>query len=325
MPVRSIFACSILVLFFTELPSAVFADTINPNACLAAIVAPCYIANLTGPVLITNPSQVGFSITNTSSGGIQGAINFIGTATYMDANGDLAADPAAVQAQDQANTTALIASGTAPLAPNPGGAIVITNSTTSNISGFVDTPVTQRTDAYATTIEAVLNGGSTVYDQTFSAPFSDPSVQAAILQADGILGGDGATYGSPFQTVNTTVPAGSQVTYQVTGQSPTGAFEIGTITTFGPTSIAVGDNQSDLFTILAGQEDININTENFYATDRNAITTNAFLTSQTYEIDGTTSTSPAAPEPATWLFCGAGLLACLGRAGSRWARGRRAI
>jgi hypothetical protein len=82
------------------------------------------------------------------------------------------------------------------------------------------------------------------------------------------------------------------------------------MTTFGPNSIAVGDNLGDLFLVLAGQEDINVNTENFYATDRNAITTSTYLTTQTYDIDGTTTTSTV-PEPGSWLMGGAGLLACM--------------
>lgn len=290
------------------LGGAAHATTINPQACQPAIVAPCYIANQTGPVLITDPSQVGFTITTQSglSGNFIGLIGYASeaTATYSDGNGALAADPVAPALANQAQATVLGAGNPnlACTACNTGGTVIVTNSTSSVTTGYVDTPVTQRVDQYSTTIEAVLNGGATVYDQTFSAPYSDPSVQAAVALADSILGGDGATYGSPNEIANNPSLTGSQLTYQVTGQSPTGATEVDTMDTFGPNYVAVGDNQNTLFLVLAGQLDINVNTEVFYATDRNAITTNTFLTSQTYEIDGTTSPLGAAPEPGGWLL-----------------------
>ncbi len=56
------------------------------------------------------------------------------------------------------------------IAPNPGGSIVVTNSTTSSYI-YVDTPVTDRVDNYSTTVLALLNGNQ-VFSETFSAPFS---------------------------------------------------------------------------------------------------------------------------------------------------------
>ena len=226
------------------------------------MVAPCYIANLSGPLLITDPAQVTFTITLTTLAGLTGN-TALTTAFYTDPNGMLAADPTPIVQQSQNATAALVGAGNAPIAPNPGGAVVVTNSVTSLISGFVDTPVTQRVDDYSTTIEAVLNGGSTVYTQTFSAPFGDPSVQAAIAAAGAILSGDGATFGAPQQTSSMTSITGSQLTFQVTGQTPTGAQEVSTETVFGPAFLAVGDELTDLFTVIAGQTEINVNTENF--------------------------------------------------------------
>ena len=156
------------------------ATTLYPNACQPVIVAPCYISNQTGPVLITNASQVGFTIT--TQNGLSGNTGVVGyfagaVSTYSDPNGTLAADPVAPALADQAQALALAGS---PITVDLVAQAVITNSTSSSTSGYVDTPVTQRVDQYSTTIEAILNGGSTVYDQTFSAPYSDPSVQAAI-------------------------------------------------------------------------------------------------------------------------------------------------
>lgn len=175
------------------------AITLYPNACLSTVVPPCYVASLSGPVLITDPSQVAFQIITNVGIGIEGystqLSSFGVTSDYIDASGALAANPDAALQQNQNNTAALMLSGGAPVAPNPGGSVVTTNSTTSYTVGFADTPVTQRIDQYSTTIEAILNGGSTVFSQTFSLPFGDSTVQAAVAQADAILAGDGASVG----------------------------------------------------------------------------------------------------------------------------------
>src|ERR1039457_3650023 len=57
--------------------------------------------------------------------------------------------------------------------------------------------------------------------------------------------------------------------------------------TFGPATVMVGDCQSDTFTILSGQLDINVNTDIVYAIPRNVVTTNTYLTTQVYVISGT--------------------------------------
>ena len=220
------------------------------------------------------------------------------------------------------------------IAPNPGGAVVTTNSTSATI-GYVDTPVTQRVDLYSTTVVALQNG-SQVFSQSFSAPFSDAAVQAAIVQADGILSGRGATFGAPALTSNNSVLQSS-----VTAPPPTytclQAESIGTLTgvqtvagttTFGPATINVGDCQSDTFTVIAGQSDINVNADNGFAVARNVVTTNTFLTTQTYVITGTGGTAGTAavgaPALSGWglaglalLLAGAGTLLLQRRSSSR--------
>jgi hypothetical protein len=284
----------------------------EPNACGPVLVTPCLVADNTGPIQISTPAQLLFQIGQQVSGqywGLSSSGNG-STGVYIDANSlALAADPDLFVQQNAAAATALLALGSsAPSAPNPGGAVVTTNSTTSYLTNtFVDTPVAVRVDQYQTTIDALLNGGQ-VFQETFGLPFSDPAVQAAVAAADAILAGDSASYGSPGLVSSPTSLTGSQLTYVTTGESATGAIELTSLDTFGPNYVAVGDNLGDLFLVLAGQLDININTENFYATDRNAITTSTYLTTQTYDIDGTTTTSTV-PEPGSWSMGGAGLLA----------------
>jgi hypothetical protein len=297
----------------------------EPNACGPVLVTPCLVADNTGPIQISTPAQLLFQIVQQASGqywGLSSSGNGT-TGVYFDASGlTLAADPGASAQQNAAAVTALLASGSAPIAPNPGGATVVTNSTSSYLTGaFVDTPVAARVDQYQTTIDALLNGGQ-VFQETFGLSFSDPAVQAAVAAADAILAGDGASYGSPGLVSSSTSLAGSQLSYVTTGESPTGAVETTTLDTFGPSYIAVGDNLGDLFLVLAGQLDINVNTEVFYAADRNAITTSTYLTTQTYDIDGNTST---VPEPGSWSMGGAGLLAFMLAAwGKRTVAGRGA-
>jgi PEP-CTERM motif len=212
---------------------------------------------------------------------------------------------------------------TAGVAPNPGGPVVVTNSTSATIS-YIDTPVTQRVDFYSTTLLALLNGNQ-VFSQTFLLPFGDAAVQAAIAQADAILAGGGASFGAPFLFSNM-----SALQSSVTASPPTstcliessiplnshatGVTTVTTTNTFGPNTVMVGECQSDTFSVLSTQLDININTDFVYAVPRNIVTTNTFLTTQTYEITGTTPNS-SVPEPATsgLLLLGLGTVACCRR------------
>ena len=301
------------------------ADTINePNACAPVLVTPCMAADNTGPILISNPAQLTFQVVD-----LQGNGQYWGSSTSANPNGaygiyvdakslSLPAIPDSFVQQDAAAATALLAEGSSATSyPNPGGATVVTNSTTSYLtSAFVDTPVAERVDQYKTTIEASLNGGPPVFQETFGLPFSDPTVQAAVTAADAILTGDGASFGSPVLGPHSTSLVGSQLTDVTTGTSATGAVETTSMGIFGPNYIAVGDNIGDLFLIYAGQLDININTENFYATDRNAITTSTYLTTQTYDISGTTA-GASVPEPAFLPLLLLGLIAIV------WWRRRR--
>jgi hypothetical protein len=196
----------------------------------------------------------------------------------------------------------------AGVAPNPGGAVVVTNSTTSSYV-TVQTPVSQQVNQYSTTLKAILNGSQTVFQQTYAVAFSDPVVQAAVSTADAILTGDNASPSAPVQTSTSTVLQSSQTTNGPIVQSnqATGNTTVTTVDTFGPATILVGDNQSDTFTVLSGQLDVNVNTNNEYFAYQNVTTTSTYLTTQTYTISGTAAAVSATPAPASWLLMLIGL------------------
>ncbi|MDQ6706993.1 MAG: PEP-CTERM sorting domain-containing protein, partial [Acidobacteriota bacterium] len=218
------------------------------------------------------------------------------------------------------------------VAPNPGGASVVTNSTTTSVT-CIDTPVTARVDQYATTLSAVLNGSQTVFQQAFALPFSDPAVQAAVVQADAILTANKATFKSPALISSSTTPQSSVLSFVQTSSPydpalcvapmtsgttiacPGVVFTVDTTSTFGPATILTGDNQSQTFTIIAGQLDINVNVDRAFTVTRNAVTTNTFLTTQSFQIDGTSAGPiPSVPEPGSWalLLTGAAGMILLG-------------
>ncbi len=215
------------------------------------------------------------------------------------------------------------------IAPNPGGSVVVTNSTTASYVFTNSTAsTTQVVDNYATTLAAFLNGNR-VYSASFSVPYSDASVQAAVSAADAILAGDAASFGAPLLTSNTSALQSSATTTslptytcatQPAGLQATGNVTNSTSTTFGPASIMVGNCQSDLFTVLAGQTDINVNVNiEYFVPVELFTTTDTYLISQSYSIFGTTSAGTSVPEPqSAWLL----LVGLCALAGWRWRRGR---
>ena len=187
------------------------------------------------------------------------------------------------------------------VAPNPGGSLVVTNSTTATIT-YAGMPVTQQVNNFATTVSALLNGGQ-VFTETFAVSFADPTVQAAVVAADAILAGDGASFGAPQLLSNSTVlqssvtsPTTTYTCQTVPAADATGS-QISSVTTFGPGTIKVGTCQSDLFNILAGQTDININNGTQYTVPDGVVTTNTNLTTQVFQIAGTISSPGTIPSP----------------------------
>jgi hypothetical protein len=198
------------------------------------------------------------------------------------------------------------------LVDNPGGSLLVSNSTLITTT-FIDTPVNQRVDQYSTMLIAIINGTQTVFSDVLPVQISDPSAIAAILSADGILTADHATFGSP-QLISTSVSQiGSQTDFSAIPQQVFDNFgnacgfavngvmdtvSVSTTTTLGPVTIPVGPCNTDQLSILPSQTDINVENIVDYFVPRTVTTTNTFLTSQTFEIDGATDLADV-PEPAT--------------------------
>jgi hypothetical protein len=182
----------------------------------------------------------------------------------------------------------------ASAATNPGGEEVVTDSQT-NETDTVDTPVDAPSKTYATTISATLNGGQTVFSQTFALPYSDPAVQAAVAQADAVLAGDNAVAAAPTLAASQVTNVGTQTAITQTGSSD--LVTTSTSDTFGPAILGPGlqfaNNGGPLsyFQVLAGQLDINVNTDNQYTIDQTVTTTGTVLTTQSYVIAGTSTIS----------------------------------
>ena len=206
----------------------------------------------------------------------------------------LQADALLAAQSGQASTLPACSSASPPcLSPDPGGHQVITNSTTSSYV-VQDTVVSQRVNQYSTTLKATI-GSQTVFEQTYAAAFSDPAVQAAVSAADAILTADRATPGAPVQTSSSSALQGSQSSYVLTGDTAaTGNTTQSDSVTNGPAAITVGNNQTDVFIVNLGQQDINVNTNTEYFADRNVVTTDTYLTTQTYTIQGTGGTAYSA-------------------------------
>jgi uncharacterized repeat protein (TIGR01451 family) len=103
----------------------------------------------------------------------------------------------------------------------------------------VTTTVNLQVTNYSTEIVAKLPNGTVLYDQTFNAPYSDPTVQAAITTAAGDMAGAGAaSYTGPAQT--SLLQTTNSVSVTVTNPPSTNNI-IGTYAYAGPDTYLYSD------------------------------------------------------------------------------------
>ena len=198
---------------------------------------------------------------------------------------------------------------------------------TENVDSFSN--VEQQVNEFSVQLIAQTSGGNAVFDQTFNVAYSDPTVQAAVLQAEGDLSSAGeSSFNGPTLASSFDMLAGTAA------NTVTNMIGIDTIfqvkTWIGPGTILTGDlgvtsgyrydgnnlvfmslsgGNPQPLTIVPGGEDIDTL---IFAIETNNITTtitSTYLTTQTYLITGL-----PVPEPATASLLGLGGLAVVWRA-----------
>lgn len=167
----------------------------------------------------------------------------------------------------------------------------------------------QQIDTFSTELIGRIQGSSTLFDKTFNVAYTDPSVQAAIVAAEGVLTGAGA---SSFLGPNLLTSDTSLASSIVSVGSPVGTstdVSYSTSLYIGPQTIWVSDNQSQQFDIPAGSQDYDTLVTSIIYQTITTTTTDTYLTRDVYELDGVTTTVPTQiPEPATMSLLAVGLL-----------------
>ena len=209
-----------------------------------------------------------------------------------------------------------------PATNAPGGTNATFSTSTTCSEQVTTTNLTQRVDQFATELRARLQGGPLLVDQTFAAPFTDPLVQSALKSAQQLLTAQGATgFIGPALLSNNTLLGGSNTVSNVTPASPPQTF-VTAASVLGPSSRQIGTigqcqgvnaagapfgcdpTAGNSFNVQAGTSNLNINTHTAYFLSVTNTTTNTFLTSQVYELDGVSAPAAGVPEPGTLALAG---------------------
>jgi N-acetylneuraminic acid mutarotase len=210
---------------------------------------------------------------------------------------------------------------------NPGGSVVVTNSSGVALV-FQPATVTTATATAASTEIIGKYQGTVVYDQTFAAAYGTPTVQGGVTAANAAIvaaGGSGTVIPSPALTSTATNTSTSSAS--IYSRDPSATVVTTAISnTFGPATIKAqvpGAGQpfsptagelsectdaslpgstiplcyatdAGNFQVLAGQEDVNVNSTVTYFIDTATTTTTTTTTTTAYSINGTAaSTAPA--------------------------------
>lgn len=222
---------------------------------------------------------------------------------------------------------ALLALGGAALLAAPGAmAQGTTNSTitvsTSSSEVLHDSTATQRIDTYVTEIIGRVNGGATLFDQTYAFAFGSSQVTAGVAGAQAALA---SFFGvNPFSLTGPTLLSSVQTLFSSVIGAPvvTSTLKTESITledSIGPNTILIGnlDLGGTPFLVLAGKTNVNIITHTLFDIFRTITTTNTFNTVARYEVVGTSGAPTNVPEPGTWA------LALLGLGFMGWQARRR--
>ena len=232
--------------------------------------------------------------------------------------------------------TACVACSTLVVPAAWGANTVTATASLAEVDTILTTPVTQRVDTFSTELRARMVTGGFLYDQTFAVAFSDPAVQAAITTAKGVLTGAGAvSFNGPFQFSNSQSLVSSNANTVINNTALSQSI-LNTEVFVGPQTISTGNFglcQSytldgsghpvpagcvadtppkfppfpgpfpfTSFSIVPGGVDVDTLALQLVTINQTTTTTNTFLTTQVYEVDGFPQGVTATPAPPTLML-----------------------
>jgi hypothetical protein len=221
---------------------------------------------------------------------------------------------------------------------NTGTRTVVSNSRTEQLTFASPTVTTATATAYSTEILGKYNG-ATVYDQTFAAAYGTPTVQAGITAANSAIvtaGGSSVQIPAPALTTSSTSTNTASTSIYSTPQPLSSDF-VSTVTstdTFGPATVmaeianygnpanptagqvsqcteaslpgstlptCMATNAGTL-QVVAGQLDVNTNTDSNYLINTATTTTTTTTTVAVYAINATPTAPVASLSPTSLSF-----------------------